>query len=175
MQWKVHSEKSLYTDQWLDVQTADVELPNGRHLDHRFIRMGPSAGAVVLDEAQENVLLLWRHRFITDAWGYEIPIGAVDSGESPAEAAAREVEEETGWKPANLRPMVVTHPSGGILDSTHHLYRAVGATHTGPPMDSFESTRIEWVPVDDLRRLIDKHQIVAGSTLVAILYVIATR
>lgn len=175
MQWKVHSEKSLYADQWLDVQTADVELPNGHHLDHRFIRMGPSAGAVVLDDAGENVLLLWRHRFITDAWGYEIPIGGVDAGETPAQAAAREAEEETGWRPAELRPMVLTHPSGGILDSTHHLFRADGATHIGPPKDSFESTRIEWVPLSDLHRLIDKQRIVAGSTLVAILYVLATR
>ena len=45
MQWKVISERALYTDQWLDVRTADVELPDGRHLDHRFIRMAPSAGA----------------------------------------------------------------------------------------------------------------------------------
>jgi hypothetical protein len=38
------SERQLYADQWLDLRTADIELPDGRHLDHRFIRMAPSAG-----------------------------------------------------------------------------------------------------------------------------------
>jgi len=45
------------------------------------------------------VLLLWRHRFITVTWGWEIPVGRAEPGGSPAQAAAREVEEETGWRP----------------------------------------------------------------------------
>lgn len=175
MQWKIHSTEPLYQDQWLDIQLADVELPDGRHLAHRFIRMEPSAGAVILDEKQQNVLLLWRHRFITDSWGWEIPIGKVDEGESPADAAAREVEEETGWRPASLRPLVFSHPSGGIMDASHHIFRADGATYVGPPKDSFESERVEWVPLADIRQLIDKRQIMAGSTLVALLYVLATQ
>ena len=38
MRWQVNSEEPLYTDAWLDVRVADVELPDGRHLDHRLIR-----------------------------------------------------------------------------------------------------------------------------------------
>ena len=47
MRWQVHSEEPLYTDRWIDVRVADVELPDGRHLDHRLIRAAPGAGAVV--------------------------------------------------------------------------------------------------------------------------------
>ncbi len=39
----------------------------------------PAAGTVVVD-AERGVLLLWRHRFITGTWGWEIPAGGVDSG-----------------------------------------------------------------------------------------------
>ncbi|MFD0470349.1 NUDIX domain-containing protein [Nonomuraea thailandensis] len=98
MRWQVHSEKSVYLDQWLDVRVADVELPDGRHLDHRLVRTAPGAGAVVTDD-KDRVLLIWRHRFITDSWAWEIPLGQVDEGEMPMAAAAREVEEETGWRP----------------------------------------------------------------------------
>jgi len=80
MRWTVHSEKSLYTDPWLDIRIADVELPDGRHVDHRLIRTPPGAGAVVTD-GNDNVLLLWRHRFITGSWGWEIPFGKTDEGE----------------------------------------------------------------------------------------------
>jgi 8-oxo-dGTP pyrophosphatase MutT (NUDIX family) len=130
MRWTVHAEKQLYTDPWLDIRIADVELPDGRHLEHRLVRTGPGAGAIVLDD-QRRVLLLWRHRFITDSWGWEIPGGKAEPGEDPAVAAAREVEEETGWRPGPLRPLLRIEPSPGISDSVHHVYRADAAVRIG--------------------------------------------
>jgi hypothetical protein len=83
MQWKVLSERSLYADGWLDLRLADVELPDGRHLDHRLLRMRASAGAVVLNE-ERCALLIWRHRFITGRWGWEMPIASVGLNPRPA-------------------------------------------------------------------------------------------
>ena len=94
MRWTVHSEKPLYGDEWLDIRLADVELPDGRHLEHRLIRTPPGAGCVTVKDGQ--VLLLWRHRFITDTWGWEIPVGKIDPGEAPERALARELAEELG-------------------------------------------------------------------------------
>lgn len=170
MRWQVNSERTLYQDQWVHLLTADVELPDGRHLDHRLIRTEPGAGAVVV--VNGKVLLLWRHRFITDTWTYEIPVGAIGNDE-PAVAAAREVEEETGWRPGPLRPLIYTQPTPGLMNSEHHIFRADSAEYIGPPVDGFESERVEWVPLDDTRRLIDKRDIVTGTTLVALLYLLA--
>ncbi|MEU0557424.1 NUDIX hydrolase [Dactylosporangium sp. NPDC006015] len=170
MRWQVNSERTLYQDQWVHVLTADVELPDGRHLDHRLIRSAPGAGAVVIVDGK--VLLLWRHRFITDTWTYEIPVGAIGNDE-PAVAAAREVEEETGWRPGPLHPLIYTQPTPGLMNSEHHIFRADSAEYIGPPVDGFESERVEWVPLEDIRRLIDKRDIVTGTTLVALLYMLA--
>jgi 8-oxo-dGTP pyrophosphatase MutT (NUDIX family) len=171
MRWKVHSERSLYKDRWVDLRTADVELPDGRHLDHRLIHTGPGAGAVVVQDGR--VLLMWRHRFITDTWGWETPIGEINPDEEPVAAAAREFEEETGWRPGPLRPLVYTQPTPGLMTSEHHIFRADSATHVGPPEDAFESDRIEWVPLSEIRRLIDKRDVVSGTTLVALLCVLS--
>ncbi|MFB9831022.1 NUDIX hydrolase [Actinoallomurus acaciae] len=173
MRWRVHSETELYRDEWLDIRLADVEISGGRHLQHRLIRTQPGAGAVVVDDRQ-RVLLMWRHRFITDAWGWEIPIGGINPGEDPVAAAAREVEEETGWRPGPLRPLVVTHPTPGISDSQHTIFRADTATYVGPPQEDWESERIEWVPLSEIRELVDKQDIVSGTTLAALLYVLAS-
>jgi len=168
MRWEVRSEKPLYTDEWLDVRIADVELPDGRHLDHRLIRTRPGAGVVFLRDDQ--VLLLWRHRFITDSWGYEIPLGKIEPGEEPAAGAAREFEEETGWRPGPLRYLLRVEPTPGLYDGVHHVYRADAATRIGPPEDPFESERIEWVPLADVPRLVAEGKISSGTTLAALLY-----
>jgi 8-oxo-dGTP pyrophosphatase MutT (NUDIX family) len=171
MRWTVHSEKPLYADPWLDIRVADVELPDGRHLEHRLIRTPPGAGAVVSD-GNGRVLLLWRHRFITGTWGWEIPVGKADPGEDPAASAAREVEEETGWRPGPLRLLLRVEPTPGISDSVHHIYRADAATRIGPPEDDFESSRIEWVELDTIPDLIGRGEIASGTTLAALLYTI---
>ena len=85
MQWTKQNEQTVYENRWFSVNLADVELPDGRHLDHFLIRLRPVAVATVVNEANE-VLLLWRHRFITDSWGWELAAGVVEDGEDIARA-----------------------------------------------------------------------------------------
>jgi predicted RNA polymerase sigma factor/8-oxo-dGTP pyrophosphatase MutT (NUDIX family) len=171
MRWTVHSETPLYTDEWLDIRLADIELPDGRRLEHRLIRTPAGAGCVAVRDG--CVLLLWRHRFITDTWGWEIPLGRVDPGEDPAAAAARETEEETGWRPGRLTPLLRVQPTPGISDSEHHVYLADSAQRTGPPQDDFESERVSWVPLAGVPELIGRGDISSGTTLAALLYAMA--
>lgn len=169
MEWKVISEQPLYQDEWLDIRLADVELPDGRHLAHRSIRTPPGAGVVAIDQ-DHRVLLIWRHRFITSTWGWEIPCGKVEPGESPEQAAAREFEEETGWRPGPLRHLISVQPSPGISDAEHHIYRTGAATRIGHPSDGTESERIEWVPLASVRPMIGEGEITSGTTVAALLY-----
>src|SRR5258706_1545987 len=80
MRWTVHGERSVYASPWVGLALVDVEIPDGDRFEHHVVRVpGPAVGAIVTDEAL-GVLLLWRHRFITDSWGWEIPAGGVDRG-----------------------------------------------------------------------------------------------
>ncbi|WP_268919982.1 NUDIX hydrolase [Paractinoplanes ovalisporus] len=131
---------------------------------------------MVVVNDQQRVLLIWRHRFIAGTYAWEIPQGSMRPGETPADAAVRETEEETGWRATGtIRPLMYTQPSPGIMTSQHHIFRADNARHVGDPEDAFESDRIDWVPLDDIRGLIDKRHIVAGTTLAALLFVLADR
>jgi ADP-ribose pyrophosphatase YjhB (NUDIX family) len=168
VQWKVNSERSLYRDQWVDVRSADVELPDGRHVEHRLIHTFASAGAVVVNGGG-RVLLLWRHRFITNSWGYEIPLDRIGPGEAPVEAAARTVEEATGWSPGELSALLYVQPSAGLTTSQHHIFYANRATYVGPVVDGYASEHVEWVRLDCIHELIGKGQIISGTTVAALL------
>ncbi|MFG2619721.1 NUDIX hydrolase [Streptomyces sp. NPDC048507] len=168
MQWTNLSEQTVYKNRWFDVNLADVELPDGRHLDHFVIRLRPVAVATAVNGANE-VLLLWRHRFITDSWGWELPAGVVEDGESVRGAAAREMEEESGWRPGPLHHLMTVEPSNGLTDARHHLYWADGATYVGHPEDDFESSRREWVPLGLVPDMIARGEVPAANMAAGLL------
>jgi 8-oxo-dGTP pyrophosphatase MutT (NUDIX family) len=172
MRWTFHGERSIYRSPWLDVLLADVELPDGHRFEHHLVRVRPSAGVAAVD-GLGRVLLIWRHRFIPDAWGWEIPGGRVEPGEEPAQAAAREVVEETGWRPGELHPLLELRPAPGLTDAVHHVFRADGATRVGEPTD-VEAERIEWVPLSSAPKLIARGEVGSAATVSALLYLLAT-
>jgi hypothetical protein len=59
-----------------------------------------------------------------------------------------------------------------ITDSQHHVFRIDGATYSGPPTEKNESDRIEWIPLSEVRGLIDHREIVNSGSLVGLLYLL---
>jgi 8-oxo-dGDP phosphatase len=169
----VHGERSLYDSEWLRLVLVDVEIPEGDRFEHHVIRFPNHAAGTVVRDPDRGVLLLWRHRFITDTWGWEIPAGRIDPGETPAQAAAREALEETGWEPGPLRPLFRYQPTNGVSDQSFHIFTADGATHRGDPTDHGEAERVEWVGVAELRRLVHDGQMLDGLSLTSVLYALA--
>jgi 8-oxo-dGTP pyrophosphatase MutT (NUDIX family) len=144
----------------------DVEQPDGERFDYHAVRLKDIAAAVVTRD--EHVLLMWRHRFLTDTWAWELPMGIIEAGESPEAAAARELEEETGWRADGLTELVRSEPAAGIMDSRHYVFRATNAVRIGEPTERNESDRIEWIPLADVAGMIVRHEIVSGITLIGL-------
>lgn len=161
----MHGERTLYASDWVGLGLVDVEVPGGARFDHHVVRVPRPAVGTVVHDPTRGVLLLWRHRFITDTWGWELPAGGVDPGESLADAAAREVLEETGWRPGPLREQLTWHPSNGLSDQVFTCFVADGAEHVGEPSDPAESERVEWVPVDRVRELVRTGAVTDGLSL----------
>ncbi|MBA2950616.1 NUDIX hydrolase [Streptomyces sp. PSKA28] len=142
-----------------------VQQPDGRRWEHHVVRMRHLAVAAVVDD-QKRVLMMWRHRFVTDTWGWELPMGLIEEDETPERAAAREVEEETGRRVEAIKPLGYAQPANGITDAEQHVFRADGATYMGPLTEANESDRIEWIPLSQIRGMIDRREIVSsGATL----------
>ncbi|HSA50995.1 MAG TPA: NUDIX hydrolase [Yinghuangia sp.] len=168
MKWRNHGEREVATTEWFTLKRADVELPDGRRLDHYLTRHRPAAMATILDTS-DRVLLLWRHRFITDTWGWELAAGAVDPGETPEAAARREMIEETGWRPGELRHLATVEPSNGFSDAAHHIYWSPNGEYLGPPVDDFESDRVEWVPLKDVPDMVARGEIRSANAVAGLL------
>jgi 8-oxo-dGTP pyrophosphatase MutT (NUDIX family) len=168
VRWKNLGEKPVVETPWFQLKLAEVELPGGRRLDHYLLRLPPLVLTAVLD-GEDRVLLLWRHRFIPDSWGWELPSGIADPGEDLAAAAARQALQESGWEPVQPRPLMRLEPAGGLTDLVHHIYWTDQVIHRGDPPAAFEAERIEWLPLGQVPALIADGQIRAASTAAALL------
>jgi 8-oxo-dGTP pyrophosphatase MutT (NUDIX family) len=166
----VHGERSLYESDWVNLRLADVELPGGRRVEYHVVRHPRAAVSAVVFDSARGVLMLWRHRFITDTWGWEVPAGGIDDGETPEDAAAREALEETGWRPGPLRALGAYYPSNGRSDERFHVFVAEGAEYEGEPSDTSEAERIAWVSLAELREHIAAGRVRDGFSLTSVLW-----
>jgi 8-oxo-dGTP pyrophosphatase MutT (NUDIX family) len=171
---KVYGERTIYDNPWVKLTLVDIEPPDGHRFEHHVIRLHRVAIAVVLNDADE-VLMLWRHRFLADTWGWELPGGIIDQGEDGAATAAREVAEETGWRPGALKHLLTFQPMIGMVDTPHEIYLGHGATHIGDPTDREEAGRVAWIPMTAILDLISKNEILGSGSFVGLLHVLASR
>jgi 8-oxo-dGTP pyrophosphatase MutT (NUDIX family) len=163
--WTIHGERLVDENPHIRVSVASVELPDGTKFEQYVMRMRKCAMTVVLDEAEVRVLLVWRHRFIIDRWVWELPGGYVDAAEDGAMAAAREVVEETGYRPRSVEFVMTFQPIIGSADSEQELYLARGADRVGQP-DGNETEAIRWFPLDATPAMIADGQIVGAATII---------
>jgi 8-oxo-dGTP pyrophosphatase MutT (NUDIX family) len=173
--WRVHGERALYRSDWLDLRLVDVELPSGPRFEHHVVRMPRPAAAAVVHDPERGVLLIYRHRFITDSWGWEVPAGAIDPGETPADAARREAIEESGWEPTALRPVGSYFPTNGLCDQTFHILTADSARLIGDPVNCDETERVAWLPAEQVLELIENGDVRDGFSLTALLWTLFAR
>ncbi len=161
----IHADRLVDENRHIRLSIASVELPDGTMFDQYVVRMPRCAMTVVLDEDGERVLLIWRHRFILDRWVWELPGGYIDPGEDGRAAAAREVEEETGYRPRPVEHLVTFQPMTGTADSPHELYLARGADRVGVP-EADETEAVRWMPLAELPGLIARGEIVGAATII---------
>lgn len=166
----MHGEKTIYTSEWMNLGLVDVEVPGHERFDHHVVRFPRPAAGTVIHDPDRGVLLLWRHRFISDTWGWELPAGGVDPGETLEEAAIREAIEEAGWRPDALRHLITYQPINGSVDQRFAIFMANTAVEVGPPTDASEAERIEWVPLDRLRDEIRAGRVTDGMSLTGLLW-----
>lgn len=179
MKWIVGATRTLYDCPWFRLDRTDVTLPNGRTFPHHVLRTPAPVVAVLAIDDQDRVLLLHRHRFITDRWGWELPAGAADSGEDPAAAAARELAEETGVTCAELELLGRADLSNGLTDQHVLLYRGRATTTGGTITSPEESDQQQWfarAEVDQLLASDDVHHAVhdALTQLALLQHLLAT-
>ncbi len=116
----------------------------------------------------------YRHRFVPDVWGWELPGGLLDPGETPERTAVREAEEETGYRVRSVEHVATFEPMIGTVRSPHHVFVGRDPERIADPSE-FDEGRFQWVPLTEVPSLIAAGQVRSSGTLIALLHVRANQ
>lgn len=173
-EWTIHGERIVDDTRRAVLSVASVELPDGVQFEQYVLRVPPAVMVIVLDDA-DRVLMMWRHRFIVDRWVWELPGGYLDPDEDAATCAAREVEEETGWRPGAMTQLLTFQPMVGTIDQPNLIFLARGAERTSTELDVNEAERIGWIPLGEVQERIRAGEIVGAGSVAGLLAVLLAR
>lgn len=145
---------------------------DGREHDF-FVIEAPDWINVVPLTDDGRVVLIEQYRHGTGELSLEIPGGMVDPGESPAETAARELLEETGYGGGELTLVGKTRPNPAIQNNWLHTYVARGVRFSAAPVfHGTEQTVTRLVPFGEVPRLI-REGAVTHSLVVAAFHLLS--
>ena len=149
--WETLDSTTDYDCPGFSVRRDAVRLPDGTKTEFHSVENGPSV--IVLPFTEDgDVVLIEEWRQAVGRVNRGLPAGNVEADEPLAEAARRELAEETGYEAAAVEFLVAHEPSNGLLDATYHYFVAHGCAPTGEQdLDDNESIRVTTAAFDELR------------------------
>lgn len=122
-QEKTISSERVYVGRVINLRVDKVMLPNGNTGFREIVEHNGGVGIVAVKE--DSVLLVRQYRKPVESVLYEIPAGKLEKNEDPYDCAYRELEEETGYVPGELKLLNVIYPSPGFSGEKLYIYLAL--------------------------------------------------
>lgn len=166
------SSRSIFHGHIMDVEVADVQLPDGQITTREIVRHAPAVAILAID-AHQQMLLMRQWRAAVNQATLEIPAGKVDARDQDAFAAAiRELNEETRLAANKLTKINSFYSSVGFSDEYMTLYLARGLTTVTRqlPQDADENLQLVKVTLEQALHLIETSQICDAKTIMAVYY-----
>jgi len=140
---------------------------------HSFFRIDSSDWANIVPITPEGgVVMIRQYRHGADRVTLETPGGLVDSGETPAEAAARELLEETGYRAGEITPLGMVNPNPAFFGNRLHAFVARNSVQVAQIRnEGIEETVVEIVTREQLRHFV-RDGTVDHALVVAALYLL---
>ena len=137
--------------------------------EHRFLRLDcPDWVNIIAVTDDGRMVLVEQYRHGTDEMTLEIPGGAVDPGETPVTSAARELEEETGYRASELIEIGCVDPNPAFISNRCWTFLAIGCRDDGTMnLDPSEEITVELAPLGDFGSLIDRGTITHSLVIAA--------
>lgn len=148
---------------------CDVRMPSGKILSRQIME---HAGAVVIipKAGPDRYMLIRQFRFAAGDWLWEFPAGGIERGESLRRAAAREMAEETGFRPRHLKKLFQFYPTPGVSAEIMHLFLGEDLVPDVQEGDEDEEIEKQEFSLVQMERMVRSGKICDAKTILGIFY-----
>jgi ADP-ribose pyrophosphatase len=161
---KLISSVLKYKNDLFSVTQDHVVDPDGFEI-HRAVVQHHGSAVMMAVDAHKRILLVRQYRVPARDYLWELPAGRLDKGETPLQAARRELIEETGYRAKHWKKLVMFYPSPGFVAEKMTIFLATGLTAgRATPMED-ERIEARWFTAKELDQSIRSGKIVDGKTM----------
>ena len=124
--WKVLRTEYLIKRPWLTARRDDVELPDGRTIPEYYVLEYPDWVNIIAITKDGHFVMERQYRHALGCTCFELPCGVIEEGETPIEAAKRELEEETGYGGGKWSKLMELSANPSTMNNLAHCFLATG-------------------------------------------------
>ena len=172
MKWKTLSSKYLFKDTWFTVRQDTCEAPDGRIITPYYVYEFPTWVTALAVTEDRQVVMVKQYRHAIEETIIEIPGGCVDdTDKNLEEAIARELMEETGYSFSKYEYLGKISPNPSTNNNWMHMFLATGGKKVSEQsLDHNEEIEVVLLSIDELKKLINNHEILQAMHATTIFY-----
>lgn len=168
--WVTHSTRTVYENPWIRVTESQVTNPSGNPGIYGVVHFRNRAIGVVPIDAEGHTWLVGQYRYTLGSYEWEIPEGGCPDGESPLEAAKRELREETGLIAGQYRVLLDDLAlSNSVSDERATIYVATDLTQAEADPEETEALQVRRLPLAEAVAMVRRGEITDSISVIALL------
>ena len=169
-EWKVLESEYLVRRPWLTARRDRLELPDGRIIPEYYVLEYPDWVNVIAITKAGQFVMERQYRHAARKISLELPCGVMEEGETPLEAAQRELLEETGFGGGQWKKLMELSPNPSAMSNTTHCFLAIGVEKIAEQhLDETEELSVLFMTKEEVKRMLNENQI-CQALMVAPLY-----
>jgi len=167
--------KSLYSEYiikrpWLTARRDKIELPDGRIIPEFYVLEYPEWVNVIAITTDGKFVMERQYRYAADSTNYEIPCGVMEQGETPLEAAMRELKEETGYGGGQWRELMCISANPTSMTNMTHCFVATGVEKVSDQhLDATEELEVHLLSRDEVLILLRNNEMIQSLMIAPLL------
>lgn len=168
--WLTLTTRPVYENKWMRLREDIAQLPDGRTTVYGVVTFGECVGVLPFVD-EDHVVLCRQYRYIFgENHRWEMPTGGMKPGESPEQAALRELQEEVGYTAGRLQWVSSYYTSKSVCVETAHLYLGFELTPSILQPDETEFFELATFHFDEVLEMVNRSEIRDGMSVIAILH-----
>jgi ADP-ribose pyrophosphatase len=172
---KVERSRRVYDGKVVNLRVDTLRNDDGKTYDMEVVEHAEAVVVIVQPQPHEMLLVRqYRHPLEREHW--EVVAGVMEPGETPPEAALRELREETGYRGHRVERLFSAYSAPGFCDELLH-FCVVHGYDIGDPEhgEGEEGMQLGIFTIDDLWRKIRANELADAKTTVAVLWALNAR